>query len=107
MAKKVDFNPVREQLMDIVAAELANDSEVLQVASQELAIPVIDAEGNEGYVVITFRVPKGSRDGEPYDGHEMAEDYRFKQEQKAKAKAEREAKKAKAKAEKEKGKKGE
>jgi hypothetical protein len=94
-----------------------NGEEVLQTGSQEVAIPCVDSEGNDEYIVITIKVPTGSRDGEAYDGYAVAEEYRLRvekqketaerlkaekerkiardkaqREQKAKAKAEREAK---------------
>ena len=75
--------------------------EVLRVGSNEIALPVVDEDGNEKWMVITFKVPTGSRDGDAYDGYSMAEDYQMKQaekEAKARAKAEESAKK-KAKAE--------
>lgn len=90
--------------------------EVLQTGSQEVAIPCVDSEGNDEYIVITIKVPTGSRDGEAYDGYAVAEEYRLRvekqketaerlkaekekkiardkamREQRAKAKAEREA----------------
>lgn len=95
--------------------ESVND-EVLVVGSNELAVPCVDAEGNETFVVVTLKVPTGTREGEPYDGYAAATDYAFKLQEKAKkaeaAKAEKAKKierdrkareaKAKAKAEKEK-----
>ena len=82
--------------------------EVLRVGSNEIALPVVDEDGNEKWLVLTFKVPTGSRDGDAYDGYSMAEDYQMKQaekEAKAKAKAEESAKK-KAKAEAKKKEKG-
>ena len=84
--------------------------EVLRVGSNEIALPVVDDENNERWLVVTFKVPTGSRDGEAYDGYSMAEDYKMKLEEKAekekakaekaaKDKAKREAAKAKAEAE--------
>ena len=84
--------------------------EVLRVGSNEIALPVVDNENNERWLVVTFKVPTGSRDGEAYDGYSMAEDYKMKLEEKAekekakaekaaKDKAKREAAKAKAEAE--------
>lgn len=89
--------------------------EVLRVGSNEIAIPVVDSESNEKWLVLTFKVPTGSRDGDVYDGYSMKEDYEIKcknREEKAKENAEKKAKKiardkkmreekAKAKAEKE------
>ena len=76
--------------------------EVLRVKSNEIALPVLDSEGEERWLVLTFKVPTGERGGDAYDGYSMAEDYKMKlaeKEAKAKAKAEEDAKK-KAKAEK-------
>jgi hypothetical protein len=61
--------------------------EVLQTASNELAIPVVDAEGGEQFIVVTVKVPTGERGGDPYDGYAVAQDYAMKCE-KRKAKAE-------------------
>lgn len=73
----------------------ANDTEVLKIASNKLAVPFRNELGNEFYFVFTVSVPKGSRDGEAYDGRAEAEDYAFKMNEKAKQKAKREAEKAK------------
>ena len=71
--------------------------EVLRTKSNEISIPTLDEEGNEEFVVITFKVPTGSRDdGEAYDGYSVAQQYakdtEAKQE-KAKVEAEKKAKK--------------
>ena len=50
---------------------------------------------DEGYLNLTFSIPKGTREGDLYDGYEEAENYRLESEAKAKAKAEREEKKRK------------
>lgn len=61
----------------------AQDEEVLQTGSAEFAIPVLDAEQNEDWLVVTLKVPTGSREGDAYDGYAMAEDYRMKCDAKA------------------------
>lgn len=74
----------------------ANDEEALLVGSNELAVPCVDGEGNDEFIVITLKVPTGSRDGEPYDGYAMRDNYAFhlkEKEQKAKEAAERKAQK--------------
>lgn len=63
--------------------------DVMQVGTNELCIPCVDAERNDKYVTFTIKVPTGERGGDPYDGYAMAEDY----EMKCKAKAEREREK--------------
>jgi hypothetical protein len=111
---------IRAKYMEAVSKLLAeNGEEVLRTNSNEIAIPCLDEEGNEEFLVLVFKVPTGSRNGDVYDGYSMAEDYAMKvrgkaekaekdkakkeakiardkamREQKAKAKAEREAAKA-------------
>ena len=88
---------LRNKYLDLVSALLAGaDEEVLRVKSNEIAIPCVDDEGNDSYVVITVKVPTGSRDGDPYDGYGEAESYAMackQKAEKAKADAEKKAKK--------------
>lgn len=93
-AKKVLADGLRARYMECVRACMeAQGEEILRTASNEFAFPCVDAEGNEAYVVVTFKVPTGSRDGDPYDGYAVAEDYaQHVAEAEAKAKAQAEAK---------------
>jgi len=94
---------LRNHYMESVRTLLESmKEEVLVTGSNEFAIPCVDEDGNDQFLVLTFKIPKGSRDGEAYDGYSVAEDYKMKQ----KKKAEKEKEK-KAKTEKEKKKKGE
>lgn len=88
------FDDVRSQFMGAVRAMFeASKYDVLQTGSQELCIPVVNDERDEGYIVVTFKIPKGSRDGEAYDGYAMQEEYTRKcAEREAKAKERAEAK---------------
>lgn len=96
-SKKSLNEKLRNQYMDKVGEFLAEQGEELLVtASNEYAIPCVDAEGNDSWLVLTFKVPTGSRDGDPYDGYSLAEDYEMKQ----KAKAEKAKEAARKKAEK-------
>ena len=96
-SRKVLREGLKANYLDMVSEFLANyGEEVLRTGSNEIAFPVVDAEGNDDYLVITFKVPTGSRDGEPYDAYSVAEDYSMKQ----KAKAEKAEIAAKKKAEK-------
>lgn len=88
---------LRNQYLNLITELLAGaDEEVLRVKSNEIALPCVDAEGNDSYVVITVKVPTGSRDGDPYDGYGEAESYALACKQKAE-KAEADAKKKAAK----------
>ena len=88
---------LRERYLSIVSDALAaKDEEVLRVGSNELALPCLDEDGNEKFIVVTIKVPTGSRDGDAYDGYSMAEDWEIKcknKEETAKKKAEEKAKK--------------
>lgn len=87
---------VRAKYISIINDALAAaGEEVLVVASNELAIPVVDSEKNDKWVVLTIKVPTGTRDGEEYDGYSMANDYKIKLTNKA-LKAAEKARKAEA-----------
>ena len=68
------------------------DYDVLTTGSQEICLPIVGEGGEEGYCVISFKIPKGSREGDPYDGYSVAESYKLHLEEKA-FKAEENAKK--------------
>lgn len=89
---KLDF---LTRVADFLGSDNGGEEEVLRVKSNEIAIPVVDSEGNERWMVLTFKVPTGERGGDGYDGYSMAEDYSMKQADKAR-KAEEKAKKAEA-----------
>jgi hypothetical protein len=85
---------IKVRFLEGVSEHLSNaGEEVLRVGSNEIALPVVDTEGEERWLVLTFKVPTGSREGDVYDGYSMKEDYEMKQAEKA-AKAEEKAKKA-------------
>ena len=73
------------------------DTDVLSVSASELAIPCLDEEGNEKFVLIKVSIPRGTRNGaggyDPYDGYAVAEDYALDLEEKKAKKEASEAKK--------------
>ena len=92
---KVANEALRAQYIELLTKLLGdNGEEVLRVKSNELAIPCVDKDGEDSYVVISVKVPTGSRDGDPYDGYGEAESYAMS----VRLKAERDAEKAEAKA---------
>ena len=104
--KKQLHEELRNKYLTMIAELLTKaEEEVLSTGSNEFAIPTLDGEGNDEYVVITVKVPTGSRDGDAYDGYAMAEEYRIKlanaKEREEKAKAEKERKIARDKAQRE------
>jgi hypothetical protein len=98
MAKtaKVLNEEIKVRFLEGVSEHLTQcGEEVLRTGSNEIALPVVDEAGNEKWLVLTFKVPTGSRDGDAYDGYSMAEDYKMKcedKERKTKEKAEKAAK---------------
>lgn len=96
-SKKSLHNALRAKYIERVSKFLADaGEEVLVTGSNEIALPCVDSEGNDEFIVITFKVPTGSRDSDAYDGYSMAEDFKMKSDEKAeKAKiaAEKKAKK--------------
>lgn len=98
ISRKLEREIIRNDFLLKVGAYLeTNGEEVLRVKSNEIAIPVVGCEGNEDFLVITFKVPTGANKGaDPYDGYSEAEDYEMKlkeKAEKAKALAEKKAKK--------------
>ena len=104
MAKtaKVLNEEIKVRFLDGIVDHLTDvGEEVLRVGSNEIALPVVDNENNEKWLVQTFKVPTGSRDGDAYDGYAMAEDYEMKLKEKAEKQAAKDAKAAKDKAKRE------
>ena len=98
ISRKMERELIRTKYLEKVAQFLYDmGEEVLQVKSNEVAIPVVGCEGNEDFLVLTFKVPTGANKGlEPYDGYSLAQDYVHnlaEKERKAKEKAEAKAKK--------------
>lgn len=97
VSKKSLHESLRKSYMDKITAFLADQGEeVLITGSNEIALPCVDSEGNDEFIVLTFKVPTGSRDGDPYDGYSIAEDFKMKsaeKAEKAKIAAEKKAKK--------------
>ena len=77
--------------------------DILQTKNTQFACPVVDEEGNTRFIRVTLEVPKGDRDGNPYDGYAEAEIFAREQaekeakalERKAEAERKRKAKEAK------------
>ena len=97
-SKKQLHEGIRQKFMALAKEYFEGlGEEVLKVKSNEFAIPTLDEDGNEEFLVLTFKVPTGSRDdGEAYDGYGMAEQYAESVEtkaEKAKAEAEKKARK--------------
>jgi len=104
MASKATLeNQLRNKFLSFISDTISQEMEtdVLAVSASELAIPVLDGEGNEKFVLIKVSIPRGQRDGDggyiPYDGYAAHDAYIEEQTSKAQ---ERAVKKAMKKAEK-------
>lgn len=105
-------NELREVFAQVIEKALGEEFDVLRVPlsadsksdGYQLAIPTVDSEKNEKTVLVHISVPKGSRDGVPYDPYEQNEQYlanvaekkdkeKKRAEKKAREEAERERKK--------------
>ena len=90
---------LRNTYLSFIANAITQEMETdaLPVSASELAIPCLDEEGNEKFVLIKVSIPRGTRNGEggydPYDGYAVAEDYAQDCVEKAAKKADAEAKK--------------
>lgn len=83
MSKKAN-DTLREMYVGMVEKMFKDrDEDVLRTGSNEIAFPVVDSEGNDNWVTVVVKIPTGSRDGDPYDGYGMAEEYKMKLENKA------------------------
>lgn len=99
-SKKTVTDTLRARYMEMVKEVFDKaGEEVLVTGSNEYAVPCVDSEGNDQFMVVTFKIPTGSHDGDPYDGYAMAQEYEMKcaeKAEKAKAAAEKKAKKIEA-----------
>ena len=99
MTKAELENKLREQFLGAIIEMLSDNLgiDALSVSASELAVPCIDEERNDKWVIIKVSVPRGTRDGNggyiPYDGEAMAREYAEECEEKAEKKAKAEAKK--------------
>lgn len=96
MSKKVLREGIKTQWMKKVLEWLKeNEEEGLVFGSNKIAVPVVDNEGNEDWLTFTLTVPTGSRDGDAFDGYDMARDWEMTQKEKAERKIEKEKEKEK------------
>ena len=94
MASKAELeNKLRNQYLDMIRQMVSEkvDTDALEVSASELAIPCLDDENNEKFVLIKVSIPRGTRNGEggyePYDGYGVAEEYIAAKESKAQERA--------------------
>ena len=109
MASKAELETaIRNDILNDIRAliESKYGTDALQISASEIAIPVLDKEGNEKWAVAKVSIPRGTRNGDggynPYDGYAAAKDYKLDLEERAAKKAKSAAKKEAAEKEREK-----
>lgn len=99
MTKAQMETAIRNEFLTLIAQAIGDQKETdaLPVSASEIAVPCLDADGNETWALIKVSIPRGTRNGEggytPYDGYAAAEDYQIDLQEKADKKAAAEAKK--------------
>lgn len=74
----------RETYLNEIMDYFRDHDEVLRVKSNEIALPFVDCNDEEKFIVITVKVPTGADKGrEPYDGYAEAENYEHMLKEKA------------------------
>lgn len=85
---KASNDALRVKYTELIGDLLSKaEEDPLRTGTNEIAIPCVDDEGNDAWVVVTVKVPTGSRDGDPYDGYSMQEAYEIRLREKAEAAA--------------------
>lgn len=78
MNKKQAIDNLRSKTLQRIIDFFANEGEdVQQTKTGTVMFPAVDELGNECFLTVTVQIPKGSRDGEAYDGYAEAENYRL------------------------------
>lgn len=98
MSKAAIETALRNIYLDLIRETISKQMEIdaLDVSASEMAIPCLDSEGNEAWVLVKVSIPRGTRNGngyDPYDGYAAAEDYQLTLRDRAAKKAAAEQKK--------------
>ena len=109
MGKEASKTKIRDSILKELIPFLEDkyDTYVKQVGSGEYTMMIPDEEGNKIYANIKVSIPRGTRNGEggytPYNGYQIAKDYKdeteAKVQERAVKKAMKEAEKGKKKTE--------
>lgn len=88
--KQANDNFRNDALGTVMELFAENGEDILQIATNKITFPFVNSEGNDEWLTITFSIPTGSRDREPFDGYEQANEY-LEKEKRAKERAEKQA----------------
>ena len=85
--KLANANAIREKVISELFELFAGaDEDVGMIASNSFNFPIVADDGEEGWVEIVVKVPKGTKD-EEYDGYGRRQDYELNLKEKAEKKA--------------------
>jgi hypothetical protein len=88
-------NGVVAKLMEFFRSKDGGEEWVVQVANNSFGFPFVNDLGNDEILKITVSIPKGDREGNPYDLDGEGADYSASVKKKAELKAKQEEAKAK------------
>lgn len=93
--KLANANAIRASVVENLFNHLKDycEEDCGMIASNIFNFPVVADDGEEGWVEVTVKVPKGTKD-EEYDGYGRREEYRIASQERAEKNAKREADKA-------------
>lgn len=81
MSKASLETEIRNRVLQTIIDAVNPISDILPISASELALPIVDSEGNEKFAVIKVSIPRGERNGEggyiPFDGYAAAEDWKL------------------------------
>ena len=81
MSKASLETEIRNNVLQTIIDAVNPISDILPISASELALPIVDSEGNEKFAVIKVSIPRGERDGNggyiPFDGYAAAEDWKL------------------------------
>ena len=74
---------IREKaIFDISAIYRARGDDIQRIKSNAFAVPQVTDNGEEYWLEVTVKIPRGGRDGAEYDGYELASEYAMRQSEK-------------------------
>lgn len=81
MSKASLETEIRNNVLQTIIDAVNPLSDILPISASELALPIVDSEGNEKFAVIKVSIPRGERNGNggytPFDGYAAAEDWKL------------------------------
>lgn len=95
MTPLIANNRARETHVKDLLSHLQEEQDAFLVKSNKICYPTLNELGEEIFIEITVSVPRGSRDGDPYNGYELKTEYEETLKENARKEQERQAKKQK------------